>query len=106
MEYKVKKSSDPIKYLYLFNFFITKFPWQIFLIKVLKTVIATAVMIAICQSVMNYFDHDTSLIGWLSALFVAGTLGIAGYLLTSSILKHPDMSSFTARMKSLIISFR
>ena len=85
-----------------YSFFITSFPWKSFIFKVFKTVVASGVMIFICQFVLGHMAHEDHFLEWLFLLLVASLLGITGYLLTSLILKHPDMESFTSRINSLL----
>ncbi len=87
-----------------FSYFITGFPWKIFLIKFLKTSLAAGVMIFICQKILDQLPIASSLSSWIYILVISGGCGIAGYLLTSSILKHPDMYSFTSRLRTVLKS--
>lgn len=85
-----------------FGYFISNFPWKVFLVKIFKTLIASAVMIFICQYVLKQFSNPGNLWGWILLFLVASGLGIGGFLLVSSILKHPDMDAFTRQIKALI----
>ena len=99
----VSASINILFLLSAYSFFITQFPWKTFLLKVSKTLVASGVMILICQQVIEHLVHTDRFLGWVFVLIIASILGISGYLLTSFILKHPDMASLVGRMKTLVL---
>jgi putative peptidoglycan lipid II flippase len=80
--------------LSFYSFFISTFPWGRFAFKILKTMVAAAVMIFICQYVIDHMALSQNTLGWILSFLMSSGLGVSGYLLTSFILKHPDMYSF------------
>ena len=87
-----------------FNYFITDFPWKVFLVKLSKTFIAAMAMVLVSQTILGHLPNSENLFSWLVMLVVAGGLGVAAFLVLSFILKHPDMNSFISRISSIVQS--
>ncbi len=85
-----------------YGYFISSFPWARFLLKVVKTSIAAAVMVWICKIVVSYLPVAQTTIDWALVLVIAGLAGVLGFMLTGFVLKHPDMHSVVNRFKSII----
>jgi putative peptidoglycan lipid II flippase len=83
-----------------YSFLVTKFPWPLFLLKALKTLLSAAVMGALCFYLEKMGSEPVSLLGWLWRLMATGALGLLGFLGAAVISRHPDTLFLISKIKA------
>lgn len=91
-----------------YPFLVTAFPWKVFFVKTLKTLMASIVMVAVCFYLNQAWGEASGLENntwtWFLRLFVLGAVGVFCYGLTSLIVKHPDIHHLLSRIRSRLSS--